>query len=357
MQNQATVSANINAWRFLLITCVVFNHSFSLYNNLPSAEAVSTLDYAVNAITRMAVPTLSVLSGYFFLRTEKRTYLDVIRKKVQSLLAPFLLWNTIPCLAFLILNEVIQIVPDMLLRNVDCHRLLEMAVASTGSPVNGPLYFLRDLFVCFVMFGLVKRWLGRPIILGAALAIAVLNYKFDLAGMIIIRNSIPLFFLLGMGWHTLFHFERSSKRMVGLLGALAVAMVTICTLFPKISGEGSWIALISYCTLSRLVIALIHLRPAPKRLAHWGRDYAFTVFLSHWFVMKILLVIWRPFALPGVTFELLAPIVTVIVGIGIKDALDGTPDWVSGIVTGGRSEAPSMLADSQNGIVTLSSSG
>ncbi|TPG47050.1 hypothetical protein EAH89_23970 [Roseomonas nepalensis] len=336
------LSASIDAWRLLLITCVVFNHSFSLYNNLPEAEAAGLLAHAVNAVTRMAVPTLSVFSGYFFVQGGG-AYRAVLEKKLRSLVVPFLLWNTLPCLAFIALNEIAQPVPGLLLRNIDAHRFLEMTIAADGTPVNGPLYFLRDLFICFVLFGPLRRWLAHPVALAAAIGVAVLNYRTDLSGALIVRNTIPLFFLVGMGWHSLFRFGPGSRREAALLGGAAVLLVGLCTLFPEEAGEGSWAALATYLVLARLVIALVHLWPADRRAARRGRDYAFTIFLSHWMVLKLLLALWRPLGLPAVTFELLAPFAAVAAGVVIRQVLDGMPVRAGWFATGGRERSARQL--------------
>jgi succinoglycan biosynthesis protein ExoH len=336
MRPNISVSGNIDAWRFLLITLVVYNHSFSLYNNIEGADLRSSIDYAITTVTRTAVPALSVFSGYLLVTRNNYSYVELVWKKFNSLILPLLAWNTIPFIVFLALNETLWFAPDMLFRNLDVGRLADLSLALNGSPANGPLYFLRDLFICFLIFAAVRRWMRTTLGIVIALAATGINYKFDLTGVLIIRNTIPLFFVIGMGWHRVLRFENITKSDAGVTAAISVIVVAICTLYPEAAGEGSWISLIAYLTLARLVISSIYLIPMFEWLSRWGREYSFTIFLSHWMVLKALLVIWKPLGLPGLTFELLAPLAAIPAGICIKVILNLMSNSLAGVVTGGR---------------------
>lgn len=94
--------------RFPLIVGVVFIHCFGEpfdyesinFSHLTGIDYYNLFRVSIShVLTHVCVPTFYLISGYlFFIGLEKwnwNNYLNKLRKRVRSLLVPFLIWNTI----------------------------------------------------------------------------------------------------------------------------------------------------------------------------------------------------------------------------------------------------------------------
>lgn len=187
-------SETLKALRFPLVVMVVLIHSFCLKDyDLPSIESLLNMDINVaiqillsHVISHIAVPTFYLISGYFFFY--KVTHFDVtiykgkLRKRVHTLLIPYLLWNALYVLWVVILKVGAFLVKGKPLSNIivffqenhwlgmfwDCNvwgfdrkSWLGCIPPHTG-PILIPLWFLRDLMVVVILtpfiYYLIKRF-------------------------------------------------------------------------------------------------------------------------------------------------------------------------------------------------------
>lgn len=93
----------INAMRFPLITLVVLFHLHtpeSIVESPYTSYNIVASFFSANGIARLAVPTFFLISGYFYFYHlkgwSKFVYIDKLRKRLHTLLIPYLLWNGIP---------------------------------------------------------------------------------------------------------------------------------------------------------------------------------------------------------------------------------------------------------------------
>ena len=98
-------SSTISALRFPLTVGVVFIHFNVLSDNLAmrgtgNAEHFPTwlvcmFNLFSEVLPRIAVPLFFIISGYLFFRSGFmiRTYTDKLRRRVRTLLVPYILWN------------------------------------------------------------------------------------------------------------------------------------------------------------------------------------------------------------------------------------------------------------------------
>jgi hypothetical protein len=142
-----------------------------------------------------SVPLLSIVSGYLFLRSSRTTRpADLVLNKARTLLVPMVVWSTI-LLAMYIVKE--SVVGNDQFFNVSAITWINRILAISDPPINLPLAFLRDIFVC-CMIALACRTIGetRPEIGALLLAsIGFGEYWFD--GLLLLRPQILLFFSLG----------------------------------------------------------------------------------------------------------------------------------------------------------------
>lgn len=163
--SSGVVSKTISALRFPLAVMVIVLHC-GINDMNYSAIGLSDMDenfpiYCImtwilgHFISNVAVPVFFIISGFLlFYNVEKydaSIYKNKMKKRVKSLLVPYLCWNTIYLVLFYLIghnNISLTSVPDMYADNVSLGRFLY--IAYVRPPVDGPLWFIRNLF-CMVL--------------------------------------------------------------------------------------------------------------------------------------------------------------------------------------------------------------
>lgn len=151
-----TKNLAIDALRLPLIILVVFIHMN------PTFDSVGYWGLTINTIAQVAVPCFFVIAGYFFVGNKLLTlemYKVKLKKRVVTLLIPYLLWNLVPSLV-LIGGNLFSIVfrgksiEDLMIFLTDLwndglwHLWWDKV---NGMPSDSPLWFLRDLIVMCVL--------------------------------------------------------------------------------------------------------------------------------------------------------------------------------------------------------------
>jgi succinoglycan biosynthesis protein ExoH len=327
-------SANLDSWRFILIVLVVVNHAFIIQEDVGIDG--TPLERAIVALTRAAVPALSVLSGYLMANSRKTSLMDLVGRKARSLILPFLVWNSAAIILLLMANEVWQFWPELLLARQSTYHLINSLSAFHGAPANAPLYFLRDLFLCFLVFSLLRRVVGTPHGFGLMLLAVLANYVFGFDGRVIIRDTIPLFFLLGIGLHLFPGVLAACSRWTTPIAIVAVAVLPAWAFGSTWWGQPSFLEIGTLAVFAALVVGLAQrLRPAGW-LSEWGRGYSFMIFLTHWWSLRLLADVLHALDAPHIVFDAIAVPVAVLVGIVLAQLVSLLPSPLAGWISGGR---------------------
>lgn len=197
MSISTTDSKAISLLRFPLAVVIVFAHinprttilRDSIWDNL----SVSTLFHAIETsisyiIAPSAVPCFFLISGYLFFigqqRWEVLRYTEKLKKRITTLLLPYLCWNIISIISFVIFFAIKDFRHNQnysetvsFLSSIDFHTLWDCKVWGAqkinwlGNPdlSSGPfvatLWFLRDLIVVclstpvlWIIFKYLKKW-------------------------------------------------------------------------------------------------------------------------------------------------------------------------------------------------------
>jgi len=177
------LSKTITFMRFPLIVLVVAIHVFNIYpaGDYPGSVAGDTYLFLRNGIARCAVPLFFAISGYlFFLKVPREggftgmAYRSRVKKRVVTLLIPYLLWN-LPILFFCLKNHL----GNGFWEHLGCGFGL-LPLEGTNSfepsvPYDSPLWYVRDLFVMALLSPIVflmvrNRYAGAVILSGLAVA-------------------------------------------------------------------------------------------------------------------------------------------------------------------------------------------
>jgi hypothetical protein len=171
-----------------------------------------------------SVSLLSVVSGYFIVASlMKAGRLQLIRSKLRTLVIPLLAWNVL-MLALLTIYGLLsgkwQDMPEF-----SALGIADALLALTKWPLDVPLWFLRDLFVCCVLSPFLYAGLSRFPVVTIVLLAAYAVFGENL--LILQRPQLILFFALGMWLRIASPTPERIDRLSWLLTAGLVAMVAI----------------------------------------------------------------------------------------------------------------------------------
>jgi fucose 4-O-acetylase-like acetyltransferase len=169
------LSDAIKVIKFPLAVLVVILHcdlSTKLYERMGIATAditaplYSNLSWILSRyLAYAAVPCFFVISGFLLFYNvtvyDKNVYLEKLKKRCKSLLVPYLIWCLIYLLIYWIIgqqNIILSEVPDLFNNSLSLSGLI---VNIFIKPLDGPLWFIRNLFVMVVLspflYAIIKR--------------------------------------------------------------------------------------------------------------------------------------------------------------------------------------------------------
>lgn len=131
----------ISVSRFPIIVGVVFIHALIISNG-------TDLHYFLgNVVGRIGVPLFYIISGYLFFQrydNSLKCYKNKLKKRIFSLLVPYLIWNFIAYLVYAFITHTMQ--PE------DFVQSFWVVNSKPGhSPADGPLWFVRTLMMLSII--------------------------------------------------------------------------------------------------------------------------------------------------------------------------------------------------------------
>lgn len=165
------LSQKIKRIYFLLMIMVVFLHSYNidikqggkvLYFNKGFNWFLQ--DFISNGFTRIAVPLFFVISGYLFVLDQKyelNNFFLKMKKRVRTLVLPYLIWTLFGFLFYFILQSIPQSQSFFTKKLIKDYSFLEWINAIINEPIPYQLWFLKDLIVMVllspIIFFLIKQ--------------------------------------------------------------------------------------------------------------------------------------------------------------------------------------------------------
>jgi len=354
------LSKRINSLRFLLIVFVVVIHngisekSFSERNiNIVIPGYVKDVQTLIGIITAIAVPLFFLISGYLLFARET-AFIPVIKKKIRSILLPYILWNALlVCFYFLMqtlpfTKQFFMTDAGHLIKNYSALDWLDVFAGKFTEareyqyPFVYQFWFLRDLFILNLLFVPVKRLVNElpleTIVLFTALWLNDIN-------IYIVSPAALLFFTLGC-YIVKYNLTEKNIDSVRLSGLTAIYLITIIMEF-RFAGTKPVLRKISIITgcIYFLKISCCFVQNAKiyGTLARLTK-YTFIVYAVHGIIISQFLKIYiraisvfnlnhGVFILTGYFLMILAGVsVSLLTGMIFKSLLPGP----YGVLTGGR---------------------
>lgn len=209
-------SKRFDVLRTLLVVFVIGIHAEkglqAYYSAMPEALNAYLAIFPHN-VFRLAVPLFFAVSGYLFFLTYKpdaASYGRMIVKKTKSILVPFLIFNAITLILIKVFNKV-PYIGDF--HAIDADGYLKLLIGIYRYPVVYTLWFLRDLYVYFLLApvfyvfskempltGLVACWAAWMFLPQGRIPIELSGLVFFYGGCVLARTRADLDGLARFAW-------------------------------------------------------------------------------------------------------------------------------------------------------------
>lgn len=269
-------SKTIDLLRFPLAVMVVFIHSFGLSNSFSVGDLQTSPLTSIDiynfirvcfskVLPNIAVPSFFLISGYLFFkgldRWDKDIYLSKVKKRLYTLLIPYIIWNTIAllyvvgkkCFGGVLHNNGFNIVDyfndhgwfrvfwDSHTMNDSYINWLMLPVSSTA-PFNVPLWFIRDLIVVIALSPMlywILKW-SRGFALIPLLLAFISGVWIEVSGI----SIISIFFFSVGAFLSIEKIDLSTYfKRFSLLGYTLAPVCLMCEVYwgGQITNFGNWI--------------------------------------------------------------------------------------------------------------------
>lgn len=171
------------------------------YQNGGGTNVVEYIEiFFSQAFCRMAVPTLFLISGYLFFQGlgEWRwdRWFSKIKKRIKSLLIPYVIWNVIAFFVFYSFQCIKQGELVNIIKYFNEQGYLHIFWDSHGGwmPIDFPLWYIRDLMVVILVTPLIFLYVKKTRLIGVLFLGGIHLMGFNLPHL---GWGAPFFFSLG----------------------------------------------------------------------------------------------------------------------------------------------------------------
>ena len=240
------ISNTIKNLRFPLILGVVLIHNVLIEPQEAAAQGLDLVSFLIELMSRKmaspCVPLFFFISGYlFFVKFEKHfssfDYKTQIRKRVRTLLVPYIIWNFLTLLCFALMHWLAPTLINPDFNNI-CHFTMYEFLRSFwdypgGQPICFQLWFLRDLIEAVVfspVFYFALKY-GRQYVM------LILTVLYLFSTNLFPQQTTITFFALGAGFaiHK-FDFVCLANRMPKTIALMFCALAVYSSLNPNGGG-------------------------------------------------------------------------------------------------------------------------
>jgi fucose 4-O-acetylase-like acetyltransferase len=151
---------------------LVFIHGYNVSND--PLFATSNIDepltitnfieyFIANGLLRFRIPLLMLISGYLIAYKQDASYLQLIKKKVKTLIVPYVLFSTITILLMALVEQLFMTTNTDGLwgKKISTYSIHDFFYRIVISPIPFQLWFLRILFLFIVGYPVIKYCLQK----------------------------------------------------------------------------------------------------------------------------------------------------------------------------------------------------
>ena len=312
-------------------------------------EYLAQLGYILSDVLgRASVPALSVLGGYLAVSAYSRRpdWWIYAKERWQTLIIPLITWNVVIIVLSLFIlwltGAQTSIIRDLLPFN----QLTPLLIADRLTGYNygsatTALNFLRDIFICSLLFPLVLQFIKRLGFAGVGIIwLAGLTIGF---APVIMRPNILMFFTVGI------YMAHQSNQLIPTLNTafkilttllIALALVYFIPVLEANYGKNLPNTALRLAVASCFLITAIALsRTKVGKLIARLEPLAYLMFLSHATIMLLFWGAWQKFfgndlAWPYAVFFVVAPFATLIALLVVHKVLTLMPATAQKILNG-----------------------
>ena len=362
--NSQLITDSITILRFPLIVAIVFIHTFIAgqpnidgkinveYGQYPMYDF---LDHIVRiCLAEIAVPLFFVISGFLFFyqcNFNRETYRNKLRKRIHSLLIPYLLWNTMYLFFVMIVQQLQPSSTSLDRKLIMDYSFIDIldsywhfdGVCRGYGPICGPLWFIRDLMIVNLFSPIVYFCIKnkRVVFLFLLGVLYILGINLLTPGL-----SSTVFFFYSIGaWASVNQLD------VDLSGRMGVLSMGVCVLL-LIADVSLWMIGAHYDYLHRFFIVtgifaflsfsmMIVLRRKIGITIRYLAGCSFFIYLSHMYVTPFLNKCWILVLSPAneITASIALftiPLITCLICIGVYSVMKRCFPKMTTILVGGR---------------------
>ncbi len=362
--NDSLLSKTISYLRFPLIVGVVLIHGNILVMNIQGTviryDRWPIVAFVINLFSSVfadiCVPLFFFISGFlFFFNSDfsKEIYLGKLKKRVKTLLVPYLIWNFVGFMILLIQvhPKVIRFFPLLKEYRVDITSFLSsfwvtnlpISMSGPANPINTPLWFIRDLMV-LVLLSPIIWWLIKRLKLGTIIVLGIIWFftlgdKFGFPGLC---HQSLFFFPLGA------YFGINRFNFVGMISKwqLIPFIYFGIAIVDAVSKTESYNAALHnvgvlFGMVSIVYLVSLLLRNNKIQVNNFLIGASFFVYALHNLflgkVTKIIIMYLRPESpIMVLLIYFVMPIIVIILCLIIYKAIDKFSPLICSVMTGGR---------------------
>lgn len=357
MNTEQLQTNTLSALRFPLIIGVVFIHS--RFTDIITQEGIISLTRDIfpiytllsnlisNVFSRISVPLFFAISGYFFFYRVNilnvHVYIHKLKRRLKSLLIPYIIWNFIVILILLAAELCIPEMMSGLKKSITKWNITDWFYNLYTVPISYQFWFIRDLILLCIFSPIIYygiKYGKRPFIL----ALSIL-WIFDL------WPNIPGFSIVGIfSFSVGAYFSINQINFITILSKnttiLGSLYVILSILEVTIVQQQSWL---TYYHNINMIIGMSFLTALFAKLQIKGHKVenpiltksSFFIFAYH--VMPLVLILKICFKiipsyneLSLICIYLFSTIFIIMVGIGLGTVLKKYFPTVYKVISGGR---------------------
>ncbi|CDN75278.1 acyltransferase family protein [Elizabethkingia anophelis] len=235
-------SRTIELLRFPLIVVVVFVHMLpfeqkTLYLNLEAGNVYNIITEMISHhLGRLPVPCFFLFSGYFFFykitEWNRQVYVSQLKKRIQTLIIPYLCWNMIYIMVIYLKNLFFYLLgKDFDDSYIGLNSSSLYNILWTG-PINFPLWYLRDLIVMTILTPLFYYFFKYTKFIGLLLILVI--YLSTIESNIPGLSTTAIFYFglgayMGQSKYNMLKFAISYGKIAAILAIITLVVTTYYT--------------------------------------------------------------------------------------------------------------------------------